>query len=253
MPDSPADFDDSQIINFCLSHQQHVAYKRHSIHHIYIVNWNLNSINVYYVSQADDRCHLNDVRKGRAEVDISLRCFRRQYEQQLSRFERGRIIGMMKAGWNLAEGHLGTRRTLRVLPLTPTHLRLRLEWCHARGNWTVAERNQVVFSDEYRFNISSEFNRVRVWSPRGERLNHAFALHLHTAPTAAQRYVLDIFKPYVLPIMQRLPGVIFKQDNACPHMARVSQDCIRNGTILYWPSQSPDLSPFKHIRDHLGP
>ncbi|GFT29719.1 transposable element Tcb2 transposase [Trichonephila clavipes] len=36
----------------------------------------------------------------------------------------------------LAEGHLGSRRQLRVLPLTPTHRRLRLDWCRARGNWT---------------------------------------------------------------------------------------------------------------------
>ncbi|GFT69363.1 uncharacterized protein TNCV_2142771 [Trichonephila clavipes] len=37
--------------------------------------------------------------KGRAEIDIPLRCFQRQYEQ-LSQFERGRIIGMMEAGWS---------------------------------------------------------------------------------------------------------------------------------------------------------
>ncbi|GFX62478.1 transposable element Tcb2 transposase [Trichonephila clavipes] len=34
----------------------------------------------------------------------------------------------------LAEGYLGSRRPLRVLPLTPTHRRLRLEWCRARRN-----------------------------------------------------------------------------------------------------------------------
>ncbi|GFW54719.1 HTH_Tnp_Tc3_2 domain-containing protein [Trichonephila clavipes] len=42
----------------------------------------------------------------------------------------------------LAEGHLGSRRPLRVLPLTPNHRCLRLEWCRARGNWTTAEWNQ---------------------------------------------------------------------------------------------------------------
>ncbi|GFX15289.1 transposable element Tcb2 transposase [Trichonephila clavipes] len=31
----------------------------------------------------------------------------------------------------LSEGHLGSRRPLRVLPLTPTHRRVRLEWCRA--------------------------------------------------------------------------------------------------------------------------
>ncbi|GFX46443.1 transposable element Tcb2 transposase [Trichonephila clavipes] len=77
---------------------------------------------------------------------------------------------------SLAEGHLGSRRPLRVLPLTPTHRRLRLEWCHARGNWTAVEWNQVVFSDESRFNLSSDDNRVRVWRPRGELFNPALAL-----------------------------------------------------------------------------
>ncbi|GFV79111.1 transposable element Tcb2 transposase [Trichonephila clavipes] len=84
----------------------------------------------------------------------------------------------------VAEGHLGSWRPLLVLPLTPTHRRLRLEWCRARGNWTAAEWNQVVFSDESRFNLSSDDNRVRVWRPRVERLNPAFALQRHTSPTA---------------------------------------------------------------------
>ncbi|GFW90017.1 transposable element Tcb2 transposase [Trichonephila clavipes] len=34
----------------------------------------------------------------------------------------------------LAEGHLGSLHPLRVLFLTPTHQRLRLEWCRARGS-----------------------------------------------------------------------------------------------------------------------
>ncbi|GFT03039.1 transposable element Tcb2 transposase [Trichonephila clavipes] len=148
---------------------------------------------------------------------MPLRRFQRQYEQ-LSQFERGRIIGMMEAGSSakrlarqlgrsdrvptassaaiqaqvalsleapvssqiirrrLAEKHLRSRRPLRVMPLTPTHRRLRLEWCRARGNWTAAEWNQVVFSDEARFNLSRDDNRVRMWRPRGECLNFAFAL-----------------------------------------------------------------------------
>ncbi|GFW18414.1 transposable element Tcb2 transposase [Trichonephila clavipes] len=62
----------------------------------------------------------------------------------------------------LAEGQLRTWRPLRVLPLTPTHRRLHMEWYHARGNWTAAEWNQVVFGDESKFNLSSDDNRVRV-------------------------------------------------------------------------------------------
>ncbi|GFX43245.1 transposable element Tcb1 transposase [Trichonephila clavipes] len=58
------------------------------------------------------------------------------------------------------------------------------EWCHALVIWPAAEWNQVAFSDECRFSLSSDDNRVRVWRPRGERLNPAFALQRHTAPTA---------------------------------------------------------------------
>ncbi|GFX08865.1 transposable element Tcb1 transposase [Trichonephila clavipes] len=137
------------------------------------------------------------------------------------------------------------------------HRRLRLEWYRAQGNWTAAEWNQVVFSDESRFILSSDDNRVRLWRPRGERLNPAFALQRHTAPTAgvmvwgdiayntrsplvlirgnmtALRYVRDILQPHVLPLMQRFQGTIFQQDNAQPHMARVSQDCLLNVTTYY--------------------
>ncbi|GFT20084.1 transposable element Tcb2 transposase [Trichonephila clavipes] len=65
----------------------------------------------------------------------------------------------------------------------------------------------------------------------------------------AQWYVLDILKPHVLPLMQRLSGAIFQQDISRPHTAR---DCFRTVTTLPWPLRSPDLSPIEHIWDHLG-
>ncbi|GFV40631.1 transposable element Tcb1 transposase [Trichonephila clavipes] len=125
----------------------------------------------------------------------------------------------------LAEGHLGSRHPLPVLLLTPTHRRLTLELCCARGNWTSAEWNQVVFSYESRFNLNRDDNRVHVWRPRVERLNSAFALQRHTAPAAgvmvwgtiahntrsplllilgtmtAHCYVHDILQPHVLAIV----------------------------------------------------
>ncbi|GFY20200.1 uncharacterized protein TNCV_208321 [Trichonephila clavipes] len=38
----------------------------------------------------------------------------------------------------------------------------------------------------------------------------------------AQRYVHDILQPHVLPLMQRLPGALFQQDNARPRTAKVT-------------------------------
>ncbi|GFS96430.1 transposable element Tcb2 transposase [Trichonephila clavipes] len=125
----------------------------------------------------------------------------------------------------LDEGYLGSWGPLRVCSLTPTHPRLHLDWCYSRGNWTAVEWNQVIISDESRFNISSDDNRVRVYRPRGERLNPvcfkathcsrnwcdgmgAIAYNVQSPPVlirgtmTAQRHVHDILQPHVLPLMQ---------------------------------------------------
>ncbi|GFU16551.1 transposable element Tcb1 transposase [Trichonephila clavipes] len=75
------------------------------------------------------------------------------------------------------------------------------------------------------------------WSP----------LVLNRDTMTAQWYVHDI-----LPLMKRLPGAIFHQDNAWLLTARASQDCIRTVTTLPWPIRFPDLSPIELIWDHLG-
>ncbi|GFW32229.1 transposable element Tcb1 transposase [Trichonephila clavipes] len=124
-----------------------------------------------------------------------------------------------------------------------------------------------------------------MWRPRGELPNPTFAFQRHTTPTAgvmvwgvivynegsplvlisgtmtAQRYVHDILQPHVLPLMQRLLGAIFQQDNARPHTARMSPYNLHTITTLLWLARSPDLSriydleylPYiEHIWDHLG-
>ncbi|GFV19290.1 uncharacterized protein TNCV_1935071 [Trichonephila clavipes] len=68
----------------------------------------------------------------------------------------------------------------------------------------------------------------------------------------SQRYVHDILPPLVLPLMQRLPGVIFKQDNGCPHTARVSQDCLRTVTTLPWPCPIPRFVSNRAYMESFG-
>ncbi|GFT02148.1 transposable element Tcb2 transposase [Trichonephila clavipes] len=176
-------------------------------------------------SRREDR-HI--VRNARVQPTASSTAIQVQVAPSLGAHVSSRTIRR-----RLAERHLRSRRLLRVLPLTPTHRRLHLEWCRARGNCTAAEWNQVVFSDESRFNLSSDDNRVRVWRPRGDRLNPAFALQRHTDPIASvmvwgviayntlsplvlirgtvttQLYVHDILQPHVLPLMQRFPQESF--------------------------------------------
>ncbi|GFX94991.1 transposable element Tcb2 transposase [Trichonephila clavipes] len=119
------------------------------------------------------------VRNPRVQPTASSAALQAQITSSLGVPESSRTIRR-----RLAERHLGSWRPLRVLPLTPIHRRLRLERCRTRGNWTAVEWNQVVFSDESIFNLRSYDNPVRVWRPRGKRLNPVFAQQRCTTLTA---------------------------------------------------------------------
>ncbi|GFY10455.1 HTH_Tnp_Tc3_2 domain-containing protein [Trichonephila clavipes] len=43
------------------------------------------------------------------------------------------------------------------------------------------------------------------------------------------------------------PGAIYQQDDARPHTARLSQQCLQGYDVLPWPARSPDLSPIEHV------
>ncbi|GFU54505.1 transposable element Tc1 transposase [Trichonephila clavipes] len=124
----------------------------------------------------------------------------------------GRPRGERIEGSYLAEANFKSKLPFRALPLTPEHRQLRLQWCQARSMWNVTDWQKVVFSDESRFVLGTDDNRVRVC---------------------------------------RRPGPIFQQDNARPHIARVAQDFLRHFQTLPWPVRSPDLSPVKHVWDQL--
>ncbi|GFY26418.1 transposable element Tcb2 transposase [Trichonephila clavipes] len=64
---------------------------------------------------------------------------------------------------HLAETNLKSKRPFRALPLTPEHRQLRIQWCQARSMWNVTDWQKVVFSDESRFVLGTDDNRVRVW------------------------------------------------------------------------------------------
>ncbi|GFW42527.1 transposable element Tc1 transposase [Trichonephila clavipes] len=65
---------------------------------------------------------------------------------------------------HLAEANLKSKRSFRELPLTPEHRRL--QWCQARlakcHILNLTDWQKVVFSDESRFVLGTDDNRVRV-------------------------------------------------------------------------------------------
>ncbi|GFY10035.1 transposable element Tcb2 transposase [Trichonephila clavipes] len=64
---------------------------------------------------------------------------------------------------HLTEAIHKSKHTFRALPLTPEHRQLRLQWCQARSMWNVTDWQKVVFSEESRFVLGTDDNRVRVW------------------------------------------------------------------------------------------
>ncbi|GFV76502.1 transposable element Tc1 transposase [Trichonephila clavipes] len=98
---------------------------------------------------------------------------------------------------HLAEANLKSKRPFRALQLTPKHRQMRLQWCQVRLMWNVTDCQKFVFSDESRFVLRTDDNRVRVWRCPG-------------------------------PFLNGLPGAILQPDNALPHTARVAQDLLRH-------------------------
>ncbi|GFS86049.1 transposable element Tc1 transposase [Trichonephila clavipes] len=123
---------------------------------------------------------------------------------------------------HLAEANLKSKRPFRALPLTPKHRQLRLQWYQARSMGNVTYWQKVVLSDESRFDLGTNDNRVRVWRRPGERTFRKWS-----------------------------PRAIFQQDNARPHTARVAQDFLRHFQTLPWPSRSPDLCPVENVWDQV--
>ncbi|GFY11288.1 transposable element Tc1 transposase [Trichonephila clavipes] len=72
---------------------------------------------------------------------------------------------------HLAEANLKSKRPFRALPLTPKHRQLHLQWCQARSMWNVTDWQKVVFSNESRFVLGTDDNRVWVWRRTGEQYN----------------------------------------------------------------------------------
>ncbi|GFX50607.1 DDE_3 domain-containing protein [Trichonephila clavipes] len=124
-----------------------------------------------------------------------------------------------------------------------------------------------------RFSLSADYHRTRVWRRTGQRSDPAFIVERHTAISqgvtvwgaiswdtrsslvvlqgtlTARRYVDDILTPIVLPMLSSHPGAIYQQDNARPHTARLSQQCLQGYGVLPWPTRSPDLSPIENVWD----
>ncbi|GFV29264.1 HTH_Tnp_Tc3_2 domain-containing protein [Trichonephila clavipes] len=57
--------------------------------------------------------------------------------------------------------------SVRCVPLTETHCRLRLTWSREHALWTPQQWSCVMFSDESRFSLQSDSRRTLIWRAPG--------------------------------------------------------------------------------------
>ncbi|CAH2011182.1 unnamed protein product [Acanthoscelides obtectus] len=139
-------------------------------------------------------------------------------------------------------------------------------------------RQRIVFGDESRFCLGMHDGRARVRRRRGVRRNPQFFVERHVHHTVgvmvwgataygsrsplifirgnmnAQRYIHEVLEPHLLPYLDTLADPTFQQDNARPHVARVTIDFFQHNdvTLLPWPPRSPDLSPIERVWEMMG-
>ncbi|GFU79046.1 transposable element Tc1 transposase [Trichonephila clavipes] len=70
----------------------------------------------------------------------------------------------------------------------------------------------------------------------------------------SNRYVLEVLQSKVVPFLQDIPGAIFQQDNARPHVAKTVRDLCsaQHMQLLPWPAYSPYMSSIQHVWDLVG-
>ncbi|GFU54810.1 transposable element Tcb2 transposase [Trichonephila clavipes] len=78
----------------------------------------------------------------------------------------GRPISRFTVARRLHGGGLFARRPVRCVPLTPAHRRRRSLWCQEHWNWRDNEWGRVLFTDESRFSLCSDSNRILIWRER---------------------------------------------------------------------------------------
>lgn len=71
----------------------------------------------------------------------------------------------------LNHASLYARRPAVCIPLTSVDKRARLNWSLKHQHWSVGEWANVMFSDESRFSLSSDYCRVTIWREREHVLN----------------------------------------------------------------------------------
>lgn len=191
-------------------------------------------------------------------------------------FRQARPVSRWTISRRLRAAGIFARQPAQRILLRPHHCLARLNWAQLHQRWAANRWDDIVFSDECRFQMDTNDGRQKVYRRRNERFapncvstvgdrrgvmvwgaisstDRSPLVFINGNLTAA-RYINEVIRPHLLPFLARNRNPTFQQDNAPAHRARLTDNFLnQNGVTVMrpWPAVSPDLNPIEHVWDRM--